>query len=454
MRTHELAERTNQSAVLLADHAPAAPVPLETVLSQELLLGTRALAADAAALYWAQSDTGQLIRQADIGLIEALPAAIAHAGGLLTAAVATREAILVDDLLVDARWGAPPALPASGNGTPGADRTGPNGHPPEDGLAGDGASPAVPALGSNGRYRSALVLPLVAGQQALGALLFLSARPSAFDPASLPLAQAAAGQALFVLERAGQDRVWRQQAQSTQQWIAERAPVVQAPPAAPSQAARRLPAEPPQPPPVPARPMAAPPASPRAPASWRRLAPPAGALLIVLCLAGAALANRGALQNAAAGFLGGAATPTPTVTLVATPPSPVAPTLAPTTRPTVPATLPAPTPAPVVASPTPPASLTPAPTATEAPTASPTVTLPPDVIGLATVVLPEGIVGRLRDAPNGTVIGGVPGNTPVQVLFGRQTTPDTIVWVHIRVPSGQTGWFSEGLLQYPATPVP
>ena len=191
----------------------------------------------------------------------------------------------------------------------------------------------------------------------------------------------------------------------------------------------------------------------RTPSTWRRWALPAGALLLVLCLAGTAVANRGALQQAAAGLLGGAAQ-TPTAVDVATQPSPLLPTLAPTTITAATVTLPAPTQAPVVATATPRATLTPAPTATELPTASPTVALPPDVIGLATVVLPEGIAGRLRDAPNGNVIGGVPGNTPVQILLGRETTPDQIVWVHIRLPSSQSGWFSEGLLKYTATPVP
>jgi hypothetical protein len=89
------------------------------------------------------------------------------------------------------------------------------------------------------------------------------------------------------------------------------------------------------------------------------------------------------------------------------------------------------------------------------PSASPTEPLPPGVIGLATVVLPEGIVGRLRDAPNGNVVGGVPGNIEVQILPGRQTTEDNIVWVHIRLTTtGQSGWFSEGLLTYTSTPVP
>jgi Bacterial SH3 domain len=312
------------------------------------------------------------------------------------------------------------------------------------------------------------VLPLLAGEQALGALLFLSARPSAFVPASLPLAQAAASQVVFAINSTYHDQLWRQQVQAIEQWIAEAGPVVNEPvPAADLtiQPPSRAPDQPapgrPAPAPVtavpiaaPARPAAAEPVAPPSPSTWRRWALPAGALLLVLCLAGTAIANRGALQQAAAGLLGGAAAPTPTITVVATQPSPLAPTLAPTIITAAPATPQIPTQVPVIATETPLATLTPAPTATELPTASPTVALPPDVIGLATVVLPQGIVGRLRDAPNGNVIGGVPGNTLVQVLAGRQTTPDNIVWVHIRLPSGQTGWFSEGLLKYTATPVP
>jgi hypothetical protein len=377
----------------------------------------------------------------------------------VAAAVAARETIVVDDLLEDARWGALPA----GNGANGAGHTVPNGHSPADSAPADEAAPAMPAVGTNGHYRSAVVLPLLAGEQTLGALLFLSARPAAFEPASLPIAQAAAEQMLLAINSASQDHIWREQEQAIQQWIAEARPVVDEPVPAADVAIQRLPetARPSEQPvraaaeAAPAKPMAAEPASPPAPFAWRRWALPAGALLLVLCLAGAAIANRGALQQAAAGFLGGASVQTPTATPVATQPSPVAPTLAPTTAVTVaPTALPGPTATPVVPTATPQATVTPAPTATNLPTASPTVALPPDVIGLATVVLPEGIVGRLRDAPNGSVIGGVPGNTPVQVLSGRETTSDQIVWVHIRLPSSQSGWFSEGLLKYTATPVP
>jgi hypothetical protein len=94
-----------------------------------------------------------------------------------------------------------------------------------------------------------------------------------------------------------------------------------------------------------------------------------------------------------------------------------------------------------------------APTETVAPAATATPGLPPGVTALATVTLSEGIAGRLRDAPNGTVIGGVPGNTQVQVLQGRTTTDDGIVWVEINViETGETGWFAESLLSYDTPP--
>lgn len=184
-------------------------------------------------------------------------------------------------------------------------------------------------------------------------------------------------------------------------------------------------------------------------AAWRRLALPAGASLLVLCVAGAAVANGGALKQAASAFVGGAGpTATQTSTSAASfQPTGAGPTVAPVTS------LPAPaTPAQAIvpsatATTTPQATLTPAPTATSLPSVSPTVSLPPDVIGVATVVLPQGAVGRLRDAPNGQVIADVPGNTVVNVLSGRQTASDNIVWVHLRLPNtGQTGWFSESLL--------
>jgi hypothetical protein len=184
-------------------------------------------------------------------------------------------------------------------------------------------------------------------------------------------------------------------------------------------------------------------------------------------VAGAALANGGAIKQAASGWLGGAiGTPTPTATSRATvPPTLPAATPAPAaslaviattaaTRAPAPTAAPSATAQPATATPPPTDTATALPTASPLPSASPTG-LPPDVVKVATVVLPKGLVGRLRDAPNGQVIGGVPGNILVYVLAGRQTTADGIVWVRLRLPqTGQSGWFAESLLQYPATAVP
>ena len=109
-RTDALRQWSTRVAGLLKDRAELRPpVGLEHVLSQELLLGSRALAADAAVIYLSHADNGHLSSQAEIGLVETLPAMIAYEGGLVAAAVAARETVVVDDLLADARWGVQPA---------------------------------------------------------------------------------------------------------------------------------------------------------------------------------------------------------------------------------------------------------------------------------------------------------------------------------------------------------
>ena len=461
--------RARAAELLQARNNGRQPVSLEAALSRELLVGSQALAADAGAIYLAQAENGPLARRMEFGLVESLPPAIAAKGGLVAAAVSGRETIVVDDLVADARWGADPAraaAPASGNGANGA---GSNGHTRIDDLPAGDEPDGLQAPGANGHYRSALVLPLVSGDRALGALLFLSARPAAFGPANMPVAQAAASQIMFALQSNEHEQAWRKQSQAIEQWLADfqdgtatpepgSVPTHTLPIAAP--AAQPVP---PTPAIQPAQPVAAVPVSPAAsaaparPANSRRLALEVAALLLLVCLAGAALLNRDAIQQAAGGLLGGSATATPPVaTVVVTQPSQAAPTLPAATLTVAPVTQAAPTQAPIIPTATSmPATLTPAPTASPLPSASPTEPLPPGVIGLATVVLPDGIVGRLRDAPNGNVVGGVPGNIQVQILPGRQTTPDNIVWVHIKLTTtGQSGWFSEGLLKYTATPVP
>ena len=181
---------------------------------------------------------------------------------------------------------------------------------------------------------------------------------------------------------------------------------------------------------------------------WRRLALPVGALALLLCVGVALTAGplRGLFgaNPAATATLTTATLPavveTDTVAAPATE-APASPTVAvtATTEPTV--------------APTATATVEPSATVTALPTASPTQPLPADVLAVATVNLAEGIVGRLRDAPNGNVVGGLNSGTVVHVISARQTTPDGITWVRIRLPdTGQTGWVGESLLQYSTAP--
>ncbi len=77
-------------------------------------------------------------------------------------------------------------------------------------------------------------------------------------------------------------------------------------------------------------------------------------------------------------------------------------------------------------------------------------TLPGGVRGTAVVALSSGVAARLRDAPNGRVIGGLPDGTPLQVLQGRETQ-DGLVWIEVQDNTGQTGWISEDLVEYTST---
>jgi hypothetical protein len=188
----------------------------------------------------------------------------------------------------------------------------------------------------------------------------------------------------------------------------------------------------------------------------RRLALPVAAVAMSVCVLGALALGAPPIRQA----LGLAVAATTTATQGAAPTviqvNTAAPTLAPTRQPASATAVP---PTHTAVPPTPTASPTVEPTRTPAPSAtsavSPTPSLPPGVTALATVVLSDGIAGRLRAAPNGTVIGGVPGNSQVQVLDGRVTTDDGIVWVEIRVAeTGATGWFAESLLRYDNPPAP
>lgn len=93
-----------------------------------------------------------------------------------------------------------------------------------------------------------------------------------------------------------------------------------------------------------------------------------------------------------------------------------------------------------------------APPTAAGPEGSPTAlpTLATGTQGRAVVSLSSGTAARLRDAPAGRVIGGLPDGTPLEVLPGREVR-DGVVWVEVRDDTGQTGWISEDLIEYVAS---
>ena len=107
------------------------------------------------------------------------------------------------------------------------------------------------------------------------------------------------------------------------------------------------------------------------------------------------------------------------------------------------------TPPPPALTQTTPASPTSAPTNTADATAAASgfVTLDPEAVGLAVVALPPGLAAAaVYDAPQGTVIATVPDRSIVQVLRGREVTSDGVVWVEVKLLTGEHGWMVEGLL--------
>ena len=96
---------------------------------------------------------------------------------------------------------------------------------------------------------------------------------------------------------------------------------------------------------------------------------------------------------------------------------------------------------------------TPAATATRnaAATVTPTQVLPPDVVALAVVVVEGATRARLRDSPNGELtVTAVDNGTEVQVLAGNVKIDD-IVWLQIRLDSGEVGWMADYLLRITQT---
>jgi len=89
---------------------------------------------------------------------------------------------------------------------------------------------------------------------------------------------------------------------------------------------------------------------------------------------------------------------------------------------------------------TPTRAATSTPTVTAAPTLTPTSTrtFTPTPV-LAYVASPNGLGTYLREVPAGKVIGGLQANTPVQILYARETVNGQ-VWLQVRDLLGRIGW--------------
>lgn len=184
-RTEDLARERDRVEILLKITSElSASLDLDRVLSHALLLVNDVLGAEHGSIYLADPQSDGLILRATLDggaepdhvAVAGMPAPFRSGEGLVGWAIRKREAVIVPDLSVDERWAAQP-------------------------------------LPGGGVYRSALVAPLIASEDSLGALVFLSPRPEAFSAAHLRLVSAAANQVASAINNAELYRMIRDQAE-------------------------------------------------------------------------------------------------------------------------------------------------------------------------------------------------------------------------------------------------
>ncbi len=153
---------------------------LEHVLDRALALVIDAVGADRGVILLPSSERDVLILRAQLGADEPLPhggrpAPFKHDEGLAGWVIAHRQPVIIPDLTRDERW--------------------------------------IPYSDPIAEHKSALAVPLLVSEDALGALLLLSHRRGAFDEGQLSLVTAAANQVAAAINNAELYRLIRDQAE-------------------------------------------------------------------------------------------------------------------------------------------------------------------------------------------------------------------------------------------------
>ena len=180
-RTRELQrERERVETLLQITSDLSSSLDLDRVLARALQLVTEAVNAPQGSIFLIDLETDQLIYRAALGRTNPLPpggepSPLKRTEGLVGWVLKNRQAAVIGDLAADPRW---KPLPHHG-----------------------------------GRHKSAIAVPLMANEDALGAMILLNPQYNAFDEEQLRLVAAAANQVAAAINNAELYRLIRDQAE-------------------------------------------------------------------------------------------------------------------------------------------------------------------------------------------------------------------------------------------------
>jgi len=181
VRTAELQrERERVEILLQVTTELSSSLDLDRVLTRALQLVTEAIKADRGSIFLVDLESEQLIYRAALGRAKPLPsggmpAPFKRTEGLVGWALKSRVGAVIPNLALDPRW--------------------------------------LPLPDLEGQQRSALVVPLMANEDALGAMILTSPELNAFDEEQLRLVSAAANQVGAAINNAELYRLIRDQAE-------------------------------------------------------------------------------------------------------------------------------------------------------------------------------------------------------------------------------------------------